>query len=736
MSSLPRKEEPAPVLRSEKLLQEHHRLSVQVEELEHELHLMKSSRSWKLTAPLRKGRLILNYLCSFLPQRAHRLFFSTAAGIIPREKGWRQMETAGHFVIASSHKRMPLGWTTFRLSELADDTPREFALYVDSGDGFSEGSRYRLYFDATNRCTLRLPNLVRALRVDPLNVHGDFSLVGFRAREHFGALIFLRRIFSQLRASGIAGAWALIRGWSRLFFSAGTLGLTDEVFAGTLAPIQRNRLYARWVAQFDTLSDAEREQLKLEARQFSLRPLLSVLMPVYNVPERYLRGAIESVLRQTYDHWELCIADDASTRPTVRAVLQEFAARDQRVRVCYRERNGHISESSNTALSMAQGEFVVLMDHDDVLAEDALSAVVRVHNRYPEVELLYSDEDRLSAEEKRVDPYFKGGWNPELFLAQNLISHLGVYKRERALAIGGFRVGFEGSQDWDFALRFAEHLPAEHIYHIPRVLYHWRWVPGTVSFTVETKVAAFTAAENSVREHLARSGKRASAEWDPRIQAVRVRYVPDSGGITCSVLRFDSSVSELKKHAAAAPDPYLLFLDDASRAAEVAWTEELIPRIKGSGAVIVGGAVWSSSGRLKNAGYVLSADGSAVPVHVGLSRGERGYFGRAMLPQAVFAVGLNGMAMRRDTFLQLLPSCGSNDPDTFAIELCLAAWRAGLSVQWTPFAEFETDVQRFSATAIRCPGEIPQSLFEAQVLNPNISKRNGNFSLAFPPEGR
>src|SRR5437660_1693700 len=157
-----------------------------------------------------------------------------------------------------------------------------------------------------------------------------------------------------------------------------------------------------------------------------------------------------------YPAWELCIADDASSEPTVRAVLEECRALDARIKVAYRAQNGHISRATNSALELATGEFAVLLDHDDELAEDALYWVAREIVEFPSAMLIYSDEDKVNGSGIRFDPYFKPDWNPELLRAQNCISHLGAFRTEALRAIGGFRAGLEGAQDWDVALRLSE----------------------------------------------------------------------------------------------------------------------------------------------------------------------------------------------------------------------------------------------------------------------------------------
>jgi glycosyltransferase involved in cell wall biosynthesis len=236
-------------------------------------------------------------------------------------------------------------------------------------------------------------------------------------------------------------------------------------------------------------------------------PLISVLMPVYNPDPVHLAAALDSVLGQIYPHWELCIADDASTDPAVQRMLADYAGRDRRIRLVTRPVNGHISAASNSALELATGEFTALLDHDDLLPAHALYRVAAELGHHGETDLIYSDEDKVDDDGRRHEPHFKSDWNPELFLSQNMISHLGVYRTELMRRAGGFRLGFEGSQDWDLALRVAELGTPARIRHIPHILYHWRVYRTSGSFSTDHAAKAAEAGRRAVAEHLERTGQ-------------------------------------------------------------------------------------------------------------------------------------------------------------------------------------------------------------------------------------
>ena len=257
-------------------------------------------------------------------------------------------------------------------------------------------------------------------------------------------------------------------------------------------------------------------------------PLISIIMPVYNTPEPYLRSAIDSVLAQVYENWELCIADDASSDGHVRGILEEYASKDSRIKLCFRRENGHISAASNSALSLATGDYMALLDHDDELAPHALAAVALEIHDHPDAVLIYSDEDKIDGKGNRFGPYFKCDFDPELILAQNYLNHLGVFRKGIVEKIGGFQEGFEGSQDWDLVLRVIETASPSQVRHIPRVLYHWRSHPLSAAGNSHAKPYAADAAKRAVEAHLERSGIEAEVIPLPDILAQRVRYtLPD-----------------------------------------------------------------------------------------------------------------------------------------------------------------------------------------------------------------
>jgi len=286
----------------------------------------------------------------------------------------------------------------------------------------------------------------------------------------------------QLRARGLVGA------------VLGLYGLRD--------PGQTGLWYQRWIAEH-TPNRAALASLAAEIEPLALQPKISVVMPVFNTDPRWLRATIESVRAQVYPNWELCIADDASTNTSTAACLAEYAG-DSRIRVMRRASNGHISAASNDALALATGDYVALLDHDDELTPDALAEIVKAINESPAADVLYSDEDKITTSGIRCDPFFKPDWSPEHFLSQMYTCHLTVARASLVRDVGGFRLGVEGSQDYDLWLRMIGR--TSRVKHVPKVLYHWRKIPGSAAAEVEAKPYALENTRRVLQEHADRIG--------------------------------------------------------------------------------------------------------------------------------------------------------------------------------------------------------------------------------------
>ena len=270
------------------------------------------------------------------------------------------------------------------------------------------------------------------------------------------------------------------------------------------------RDYHKWI-RINERRDVD--EIKKHLAGFRLRPKISVIVPIYNVAPKWLDRCIRSVENQYYENWELCLYDDASSeRETIDCLKQWERKNDPRIKIQYGEKNLHISGASNEALKMATGEFIALLDHDDELAPDALFENVKAINHQPDADMIYSDEDKISETGDRLTPFFKPSWSLDLLLSHMYTGHLGVYRKSIVDQIGGFRVGYEGSQDYDLVLRLIEKTKEEKIVHIPKILYHWRTIAASTAISPESKNYAYEAGKKAISSYLDRQGERAFVE--------------------------------------------------------------------------------------------------------------------------------------------------------------------------------------------------------------------------------
>ncbi len=488
---------------------------------------LQQSPFWRVMAPLR-------WLRGLLRPRGF-----TAEHLLP----WKNLEPAhgappGTWTATGDDPQflvsccLPAGWSRVRLRlHTADRGTIEF--YAEYRGGFSpEGlvGQFSLAAGVTDEeFFIHLPWPTRALRVDPIGTAGTFRVERLDVTPRPAPLTIidaLRRKLRLLRAYHNTGPvlWTglkhLLTGRWGTVAEKWQLGLSDPRCTrhGFYEP---EKAYEKWMER-RRLTDEGRAAQKAWALELDNPPRISVLMPTYNTPEHYLRLVIESVLRQTYPHWELCVADDGSTAGHVRAVLEEYAARDDRIKLTPPGRHGGISAATNAALALATGDYVALLDHDDEIAEHALFRMAEAIVADPSAEMLYSDEDKLQPDGQRRAPFFKPDWSPEFFLGCMYTCHLGLYRTSLVRQIGGFRPAFDGAQDYDMVLRLTER--TNRIVHVPDVLYHWRLLPNSTASGVAAKPHAHAAGLRALQQHLQRTGRPGNAGVGPAAGLNTIRF--------------------------------------------------------------------------------------------------------------------------------------------------------------------------------------------------------------------
>jgi GT2 family glycosyltransferase len=671
--------------------------------------------------------------------RTHRMALEPLHDIAVTTGGYESTGAHPAFRLVSPQGRCPSGWCI--VSYQVFNASRSLApiLYVDCGAGFGEGGPIRLppQTDGVVETLVLLPRGTRGLRLDLTDPVARFAIRDVTVRE-VGKLHILGRAWRQNRRHAHRGLRFLLEnGWP-----AAKAKLLRGLLPGSIEVD-----YDSWVGLYDTLSDSDCKAIAAHIGRMAAQPLISIVMPVYNTPDRYLRRALDTVLEQLYQHWELCIADDASTADHVAATLAEYADLDSRIKVARRESNGHISAASNSALKLAAGAFVALMDHDDELPPHALYMVAAELERHPDADILYSDEDKIDENGRRYDPYFKSDWDPDLFHGRNLVSHLGVFRRSLLTAIGGFRVGYEGSHDYDLALRAVEKTEAGRIRHIPMILYHWRVCPADSSSTVALSTAT-DAARRALRDHFHRTGVAATvgaapgAEWYSRIRYPMPDPAPpvtlivptrdkldllrqcvegllektdysnldvlilDNNSVEPETLEYFASLkdrprvrvlrhegafsfSAINNHAVAHARGSLIgLINNDIKVIEPNWLTEMVSHAVRPEVGAVGAKLYYGDDTIQHAGVVTGINGVANHVHKGLPRQHPGYFDRLRLVHSLSCVTAACLIMRKAVFEEV----EGLDADHLAVafndvDLCLRLRERGYRIVWTPHAE-------------------------------------------------
>lgn len=465
-----------------------------------------------------------------------------------------------------------------------------------------------------------------------------------------------------------------------------------------------NNSYQKWIQVNEKFDEAT---ARAEIAKFNEQPVISIVVPVYNVEEKWLRRCVESVQQQWYGKWELCIADDNSSEPHVRRVLEELAASDSRIKIVFRESNGRISAATNSAIELATGSYIGFMDNDDELAPNALFEVVSSLNHHPETDFFYSDEDKIREDGSRFDPFFKPGFSPNLLLSHNYITHFVVVSEALLSKVGNLRGEFDGSQDYDFVLRATEQ--AKNVEHIAKMLYHWRTLPSSVAGDPRSKMYAYEAGKKALEDALQRRSIRAHVDMLDNLGTYKVtRVLSKQPSVTIVTVNLSSEELDFLQNQTdyseaefiAAPvetdisalkmsGEFIVFLDGVVPEG-ANWLAEMIDKIQDSSVGIVGGKIYDTQHRIADAGVTLRAFKAGKPFEM---RGEWeegiGYYFRTILPREIFGITEDCLLISKADFLALDGFNQKIPAGIKGIDLCERLRdRTGKVALWQPYATF------------------------------------------------
>lgn len=448
-------------------------------------------------------------------------------------------------------------------------------------------------------------------------------------------------------------------------------------------------------AKLDSFFPTEEElKAQREDTSFAYRPKINVVVPAYETPEQFLRDLVDSLRAQTYDKWELCIADGSSS-DAVKRVLDSYT--DERI--CYHklEKNGGISENTNGGIPYANGDYIGFMDHDDVLSPNAMYEVARAISAYEKEhgkkpQLLYSDEDKVSADLRHFSqPHFKSDFNLELLRDNNYICHFTVVSRELLGKVGGFRKEYDGSQDYDFILRCAEQ--TQEICHIPKILYHWRMHDASTAGDSDSKDYTFDAGKRALEAHFSRLGILATVENRQEVGCYHVIYEQKKiPSVHAFAYGEDADAASINRQLQKIKEDYILFKDPALRIRQSDWLEELFSYAMQSDVGIVGSKTYTSHGKIDQNGLVYYADGTVVKAFEGLRGSYKGYCRKAVLAQEVSGASLSLALVRKDVLLRAGGLPEDMTEPARSMELSRRIHALGLRVIQDPYVEADDTV--------------------------------------------
>lgn len=489
----------------------------------------------------------------------------------------------------------------------------------------------------------------------------------------------------------------------------------------------------------------EEELARQRQEVFENGPCFSIAVPLYQTKEKYLREMIESVQAQTYTNWELCLADGSGREHSLQPVVGEYIAKDKRIKYCLLDSNEGIAGNTNEALKMADGDFVVLTDHDDLLSPEALYQCAKAVQKEPQTDVIYSDEDKVDMSGKKFfEPHFKSDYNIDLLCTMNYICHLFVVRKDVMERAGLFESCYDGAQDHDFILRCTE--KAEHIVHIPKVLYHWRCHAQSTSENPESKLYAFENGCKAVKAHYDRIGIPAEVEQGPFYGMYRTHYLWKEQPLVSILIPNKDHAADLKKcmdsieekstyrnfefiivennsteeetfsyykeiekrdnvrvlyykedfnysrinnfGAKEANGEYVLLLNNDTEMIEPDSIKEMLDVCMRLDVGIVGAKLIFEDNTIQHAGVIIGFGGVAGHAFIGQDRDDNGYFSRIISVQDLSAVTAACLMVRRSVFDEVE---GLNEEFKVAfndIDFCLKVRKAGYLVVYNPYAQF------------------------------------------------
>lgn len=736
----------------DKLNREIQSLNCKIEELEKEkltllsvIRGVEGSLSWKVTHPLRAFKKFKDKLFPIISFEKIEFSLSPSTNTDVQGKELLILGPSPEFKISNS--KDPSHGIYLLQGELLTESPHlHFLLHYRIGENFREFDRAWVTFvdGVPLEVPFLLPPGIKEFKLVPIHNSGTAQLQKTLTLKKLGSV----QAFSKLTKRALGPALKnpsmlpkkLRSAW--LLFKSGGINAIKHKLGSRAASSD----YQEWVTRYDTLSDEDERLIKQKVESLSFKPFFSVLMPTYNTEEKWLCAAINSVLNQLYLNFELIIIDDASTNSRVRDIIREYEQKDSRVKSVFRKENGHIAKATDDGLKIATGEFIIPVDHDDEIPPHALYRFAHEINEYPNTKFIYSDEDKITEQNVRFNPYFKTDFDSEFLLSQNYICHLCCFNRELALKVGGYREGTDGAQDWDIILRMTRECIPEEIRHIPEILYHWRVIATSTASGTGSKPYVLNAQKKVIEDHLSVLNIVAKVEIDEKLSHMQVTYeLPEELPLVSIIIPTKDNVSVLRTfvngllYETSYPNKEIIIVNNGSEKEE---TLEYFKLLKSKGVIIlddprpfnfsrlnnfavtkakgsllafcnndlsvtnggwlremvsvalqpkvgaVGARLLFPVGLLQHAGVILGIGGVGGHCHKGRPKHDVGYFNRTVLRHGVSAVTAACLVIKKEIF----DSVGGFDDKDLSVafndvDFCIKVREAGFKNIYTPFAE-------------------------------------------------
>ncbi len=703
-----------------------------------------ASRIKKITqfvAPLARSHPRLKPMHDITPKRSANDGVWTSTGDDPQ------------FYFSLPNVRTPSGWYMVAIEVAGPAARDEARIYIDEGEGFSESASFSIPYHSQqlSKRLIKVPSDTKRLRFDPLGNIGEFTVSEFSLTAVTAGFAESKMLTKLMHCSLAQNYQSIEATQADLIKQADRTGqsyhaVLEQQYAALFSQSAVEEDYSQWVARVESQSEPSSLDIDRLLKSSSDRPLISILMPTFNSDSALLQEAVESVLAQSYSHWQMCISDGGSTDPAVTELIRSYTSRDDRIVAVFQSEPTGIAQNTNHALALAQGQYCLFLDHDDLLSRHAIFELVNAFTKQPQLKLVYSDEDKIDETGNRSQPHFKPDWNPDLLLAQNYICHLVAVETDLLRVAGGCREGFEGAQDHDLLLRLTQRITDQQVHHIPKILYHWRTAEGSTAAGASAKDYSSDSGVAAIRSYVESLDGEAQVEKGKYPNTYRVVWgLPDEAPLVSIIIPtrdrldilsqcIDSVVNRTKypryeiiivdnesvepqtlayfekvekehnvkvlKYTGAfnysainnmavrhARGSVITLMNNDIEVISEDWLREMVSHAVRPHVGCVGAKLLYQNNQVQHGGVILGIGGVAGHAHKYFDAESAGYFSRLHLTQNLSAVTAACLTVRKQTYLSV---GGLNDSDLKVafndVDFCLKVGELGFRNVWTPYA--------------------------------------------------